>query len=288
MLYLNVGHTGLHNSALPGWLQANRVRAVYLIHDLIPLTHPEFCRTGEAAKHALRMQNALSSATAIIGNSRATLRELAAFARARGLPMPPNRAIWISGQRSLADVRAIRLGRPHFVTVGTIEGRKNHILLLRIWQNLIAEMKENAPALLILGQRGWAAEATWALLDNLAELKGHVRELGSCNDAELAGWVAGAQALLMPSFAEGFGLPIIEALQLGTPVVASDLDVYREIAGDIPAYVDPNDAAAWENAIRILLVDGWERERRKRAMHGYRPPDWPGHFAAVERWLRDL
>ena len=100
--------------------------------------------------------------------------------------------------------------------------------------------------------------------------------------------LGGARALLMPSFAEGFGLPIIEALELGTPVIASDLPVYREIVGDIPTYLDPLDGPSWERAIRAFLQDGGEREHRVRAASGYRAPDWATHFDKVEGWLDTL
>jgi hypothetical protein len=76
-LYLNVGHTGLDEASLPKWIARHRLRAVYLIHDLIPLTHPQFCRPGEDRKHQARMRNVLVSAAGVIGNSQATLDELA-------------------------------------------------------------------------------------------------------------------------------------------------------------------------------------------------------------------
>jgi glycosyltransferase involved in cell wall biosynthesis len=288
MLYLNVGHTGLQDSALPQWISANEVRAVYLIHDLIPITHPQYCRAGEAEKHRMRVENALRSAAAIVANSQSTLDELTAFAASRSGPMAAARAIWISGQRPVADVQPRRFERPHFVTVGTIEGRKNHLLLLRIWRRLIAEMGGEAPILVIIGQRGWQADEVFALLDGADDLKSCVVEVGDADDRELAALTAGARALLMPSFAEGFGLPVIEALQLGTPVVASDLVVYREVVGSIPTYVAPSDEPGWEAAIRELLAGGRERERQMLAVAQYEAPAWSDHFAQLEQWLATL
>lgn len=288
MIYLNVGHTGLHDRGLPGWIAANRCEAIYLVHDLIPITHPQFCRPGEAEKHCVRMKNALASATGIIGNSRATLDELCTFATRHAIPMAPSMAAWISGHQHTAPVRPRRLERPYFLTLGTIEGRKNHILLLQLWQRLIASMGPDTPILLIVGQRGWQAEAATEILGRVADPAGIVRELGHCDDLELQELLAGAEALLMPSFAEGFGLPVIEALQAGTPVIASDLPVYREIVGDIPTYLEPLDLHGWESAIREFLSSSNERSRQKLAMKRFRPPDWAQHFAAVEDWLDEL
>lgn len=288
MLYLNVGHTGLHDSSLAAWVARTGTRAVYFIHDVIPITHPQFCRPGEAAKHRLRMRNALASAAGIVCNSQATCEELGTFASEIDLPMPPHVAAWISGPRLPEKVTPRHLACPHFVTVGTIEARKNHLLLLRIWRSLVADLGSKAPILVVVGQRGWEAEAAEAMLDEPQEFKGHVHELGRCDDEELAGWIVGARALLMPSFVEGFGLPVIEALQLGTPVIASDLPVYRETVGDIPTYVDPLDQSGWEHTIRDYLGVSAERARQVQAMQRYSPPDWQSHFALVEDWLSRL
>ena len=288
MIYLNIGHTGLNEQSLPAWIARNRIRAVYLVHDLIPLTHPEYCRAGEADKHALRMGNALASATGIIGNSQATLTELAAFGHARGMAMPPSVAAWLGGAALPPDIRPPVLPGPYFVTVGTIEGRKNHLLLLQVWQRLVAALGPTAPTLLVIGQRGWEADDTMELLDRLARHDGQVRELGRCDDDALAGWIAGARALLMPSFAEGFGLPVIEALALGTPVIASDLPVFREIAGNIPTYLDPLDEPGWERAVRAFVGEDPDRLRQLALMQGYRAPEWAGHFETVEAWLQSL
>lgn len=288
MTYLNVGHTGLDQNRMLEWIAQNGVRAVYLIHDLIPITHPQYCRPGEPAKHKLRMRHALSSAAGLVCNSEATRDALAEFASELDLSMPPDIVAWISGPRLPEGVVPRTLERPYFVTLGTIEARKNHILLLEIWRSLAATMGNEAPILVIIGQRGWEAETTIAMLDQGQELEGHVRELGRCDDEELAGWLNGARALLMPSFVEGFGLPIIEALQLGTPVIASDLPVYREIVGDIPTYLDPLDGSGWDRAIRNFTGNDRERTRQLRAATRYRAPNWQSHFARVEDWLGRL
>ena len=287
-LYINVGHTGLNEPTLTQWVEGSGVRAIYLIHDLIPLLYPEYCRAGEQAKHQRRMENALRSAHGVIGNSHATIEDMSRFASAHGLPMPPSVAAWIAGPPVPTSVVPRRLDRPHFITVGTIEARKNHSLLLQIWRRLVARDGETAPLLVIVGQRGWEADQATAMLDRAIDLKDHVLELGTCGDEELAALIAGARALLMPSFAEGFGLPISEALELGTPVIASDLGVFREFAGTIPTYIDPLDGPGWEAAILSFTEDGMERQRQLGQIADYRAPDWSSHFEVVETWLRTL
>lgn len=288
MIYLNVGHTALDEASLPSWIAAHRIRAVFFIHDLIPITHPEFCRPAEASKHCSRMTNVLASAAGVIGNSEDSLRQLSRFAGPLGLRMPPSLPAWISGNEVVTDAVRPEVQRPYYLTIGTIEGRKNHRLLLEVWRNLVRDMGPRAPALVIVGQRGWKAEDVFAILDDLQELEGYVLELGACDDRELAGWISGARAVLMPSFAEGFGLPVIEALQLGTPVLASDLPVFREIAGSIPTYLDPNDTAGWNHRILDYLQDSPDRLRQLSQMNAFHAPDWGSHFAAIEGWMAGL
>jgi glycosyltransferase involved in cell wall biosynthesis len=286
-IYLNVGHTGLNSPHLQPWLAKHRLRPVYLVHDLIPLTHPQYCRRGEDVRHRERMANALNSAHGIIANSQDTASELASFAQREALPMPPHTVAWL-GIEEIGQVERQLATGPYFVIVGTIEARKNHLLILDAWAELVARLGQGAPELIIIGQRGWEAEAAIDRLDNLGPLAGKVRELGRCNDAELQGWIAGARALLMPSFVEGFGLPLMEALELGTPVIASDLEVFREIARDVPRYLDPTDNQGWAEAILSLASDGPERQRQKAQLSSFNPPRWSDHFEAVERFLASV
>ena len=287
-LYLNIGHTGLDAPGLPAWLARRRLRPVFLIHDLIPITHPEFCRDGEDLRHKARMRHALSSAHGIIANSRATLDALTAFAASDGLSMPESMVAWLGADEQVDPVPLPPPARPSFVTIGTIEARKNHLLLLHIWERLAARMGPNTPELILVGQRGWEADDVFALLDRSPRLKGHVRELGRCDDATMLATIDQARAVLLPSFIKGFGIPLVEALQRGTPVIASDLPVFHEIAGEIPLYLDPLDGQRWETAICDFLTDSSERQRQLAAIPDFRPHSWDDHFNRVEVWLSEL
>lgn len=288
-LYLNIGHTGLNSPGFRTWCRRADVRPVYLVHDLIPITHPEFCRAGETEKHRGRMRTVLTTAKAVIGNSQITIEELTAFAAEEGLSMPPHVVAWLGHDAPTGGTPDVSLERPTFVIVGTIEGRKNHELLLLVWMRLIDLLGPHTPQLVIIGQRGWEAEPVFDQLDRCAKLREHVVELNRCSDAEIARQLRSARALLFPSIVEGYGLPLVEALGAGVPVIASDLPVFREIAGDRPDYLDPRDEAAWERI--ILDYAGHASERRSaqlRRIESFRPPSWSAHFARVEELLRTL
>jgi glycosyltransferase involved in cell wall biosynthesis len=98
-----------------------------------------------------------------------------------------------------------------------------------------------------------------------------VRELAGLSDGAVAALLDGARALLFPSLAEGFGLPLVEAMARGTPVVCSDLPVCREVAGPAALYLDPRDTAAWASVILRLRDDKGTRVK-------IAPPDWETHF----------
>lgn len=289
-IYLNIGHTGLDSPDLPPWLADHRLKPVFLIHDLIPITHPEYCRAGEDARHRQRMSQALRSASGIIANSEATRVDIAAFARTMNLPMPPCLValLGVDTEARPEEVGPPACERPYFVMVGTIEARKNHLLMLSVWTQLVRQLGDAAAKLVIIGQRGWEAEAAIDMLDNLGLLDGHVVELGRCDDATMHRLLGGAKAMLLPSHVEGFGLPLVEALQQGVPVIASDLPVFQEIAGDIPTYIDPTDPQQWADSIIEYSNDGPERRRQLAALRGFAAPSWRSHFALVDAFLETI
>jgi glycosyltransferase involved in cell wall biosynthesis len=288
-LYLNVGHTGLNSQGFQKWVSGSDVRPIYLVHDLIPITHPQYCRPGEDERHRERMRTVLTTGIGVIGNSQATLEELARFASREGLPMPPSHTAPLGTDPTVSVRNPPANAVSTFVTLGTIEGRKNHLLLLNVWSRLVDRLSTAAPRLLIIGQRGWEAQPVFDLLDNSEKLRGHVFELGHCSDEELATHLASARALLFPSFAEGYGLPMMEALAAGVPMIATDLPVFRELCGDIPTYLNPLDASGWEAAILDYSSPGsTQRAAQCERMKAFRAPTWDEHFGSVETWLRTL
>ena len=288
-LYLNIGHTGLDSTGFRDWVGRAHVRPIYFVHDLIPITHPEFCRRGEAERHRERMRTVLTTATGVIGNSQVTLDELSIFADRERLPKPPMLAAWL-GVDPLPATEAIkRPERATFVVLGTIEGRKNHLMLLRIWSRLVERFGDKSPRLLVIGQRGWEADKVFETLDSNDKLRGHVTEFNDCPDQDLAHHIASACALLFPSLVEGYGLPLVEALNFAVPVIASDLPAFREIAGDAPDYLEARNEAAWEAAIlNYAQENSPARAAQLERIRDFRAPDWTGHFKAVEQWLATL
>jgi len=150
--------------------------------------------------------------------------------------------------------------------VGTLEPRKNVETLLAAWRGL-RRRRHDLPALVLCGRTGWKDEALRRELERGAR-EGWLVQPGYVSNEELAALYRGATLLGFPSLYEGFGLPVLEALAAGTPVVASDLPVLREVAGDAALYAPPHRPDLWAEAIGRLLDDP-ELAGRLRA-HGPR------------------
>ncbi len=175
---------------------------------------------------------------------------------------------------------------PYFVVLGTIEPRKNHLLLLNLWRRLVEEFGQQVPRLVVIGQRGWECEQVVDMLERCEALKGVVVELNGCDDVALATWLHHAQALLFPSFAEGYGIPLVEAMSLGTPVIASDLPVFHELAGDIPEYLDPLDGEGWRKAVlEYTMLGSSLRNAQLVRLAGWQAPEWSAHFEKVDAFM---
>jgi glycosyltransferase involved in cell wall biosynthesis len=166
-----------------------------------------------------------------------------------------------------ADAEIAQPERPYFVSLGTIEPRKNHAFLLDLWQRLPAAGR---PRLLILGRRGWADAALFARIAAAAD----VEERGGLSDTAVAHLLLGARALLFPSLAEGYGLPVLEAAALGTPVICPPHPVFQELLSADAVYLPLSDTYGWLEAVMRLTraAERWPT----RAV-----PAWEDHFKAV-------
>jgi glycosyltransferase involved in cell wall biosynthesis len=282
-VYLLVSHRHLHRqTALATALRRSGAALVPLVHDLIPLEFPEYCRPGEAARHHARVATVAVLADGVVVNSAATGAALAPHVpAATEIHVAPLGVAVPSG-----GIAPEPGGRPYFLCVGTIEPRKNHLLLLHLWRRLVALSGDAAPRLLIVGARGWENENVLDLLDRCPALRGYVEELGTVPDRRLTALMRGARALLMPSFAEGFGLPVAEGLAHGTPVLCSDLPALREAGGAVPEYLDPLDTPAWHAAVLDYAADpSPRREAQIARLPGWQASTWDAHVASVLRFV---
>jgi len=291
-IYLHTSHLRLDRPGRFDWLYARPdIRPVFFVHDLIPISHPEYGREGEARRHALRMETVARHAAHVLVNSSDVGKRFSDYVAGRGLARPAVTVAPLGVEPAFSQREGAppSVDRPTFLACGTIEPRKNHLLLLHIWRALGERLGERTPRLLLIGRRGWEIENVVDLLDRAPAIREHVVEVTGLGTQGLARLMRGATALLMPSFIEGYGLPVVEAAASGLPVVASDIAVHREIAAGFGHFLDPLDGPGWADAVVALAEPGSTlRADLARRLDGYGPPSWEAHFERADAALGAL
>jgi glycosyltransferase involved in cell wall biosynthesis len=214
------------------------------IHDLVPLRFPEWVQGRTLRMHRQKYRNAARTCDLVFANSAFTKNEVVEL-----LDVPEERvrvALPGADERFSPEGGRVDLGRPYILTVATLEPRKNLGVLVEAHRLLGgADL-----ALVLVGAEGWGAQPE---LDH----SGVVR-LGFVDDDELARLYRGAAVFAYPSRFEGFGLPILEAMASGVPVVASAHESMDEACGDAAVRADPESADAFARALEEAVADRGE------------------------------
>lgn len=233
---------------------------VVTVHDLAVLRHPEYFGWQKRWLSARALPGVARGARAVITVSEHSKREIE-----DRLHLPSEQIHVIHPAAGPVFAEALDLGRaratrerhglhrPYLLTVGNLEPRKNLARLLVAFDRLIATTAL-PHELVVVGARGWRESEILRTFEQLAE-RGRVRWLDYVPLADLPALYAAADAVPFVSLYEGFGVPMIEAMHCGAPVVASDLSVLREIAGDAACFVDPHSPDAIAAGLSRVLED---------------------------------
>jgi len=288
-VYLNTGQITIAVPQLLTWLGSRKdVKPIFMLHDAIPIEHPEYCSPRSSRLHAQMIANTARHAAGLIitteaaGESirRALIRlqraDLAMVAAPLPVPLP-----FLKPTAPDPDLRNIAF----FVVTGAIEPRKNHLLLLNVWRQLLRKHGPASPKLVVVGARQRTSDAVIEMLDRCQIIRHHIVEIGGLSTPALRQLLASARALLMPSFAEGFGIPIIEALALGTPVIASDLPAHREAGGSCVTYLSARNELGWLDAIRDHASGDLAGSPVRKRAQLYRPWTSMEYFRRVEPFI---
>jgi glycosyltransferase involved in cell wall biosynthesis len=285
-VYLNVGHNNFTDRVIAAFKQGLQAQISVLLHDTIPLDLPKFQRPKTVDKFRSFLKRVSQSADLVICNSEVTEQDAIRFMEIWG--RVPVTIVAHSGTiPTIPDLRELPVGlgihEPFFLTIGTIEPRKNHAFLLDLWEKMEREHPAGkVPQLVICGSRGWNNEQVFQRLDKTPMRGKQIIEVPGLSDAAIAALMARTSGVLFPSFAEGYGLPAVEAVAAGAPLVCNDLPVFREILDDIPIYAPVSDSYLWSTTIMGLA----KGNRAEKATGGgtditYQVPSWAAHFNAV-------
>ncbi len=242
---------------------------VVTIFDLSVLLYPQWHPAERVKAHEATYKRGVALADHVIVGTEAVRAEAQ-----RHLGLAPDRVTamlcGVSPQfrpQSPEAIEAIRakhnLPSRYTLYVGTIEPRKNIAMLLGAFCDLPAELREACP-LVLAGGWGWKADAERELFESEARHRG-VIHIGYVPDDDLPALYAGADALLYPSFYEGFGMPPVEAMACGTAAVTSTADAVREVVGRHAMTLDPNDVEGWRDVLaRIAREPEFLDDYRRR------------------------
>jgi glycosyltransferase involved in cell wall biosynthesis len=277
------------------------VRVAVLIYDIIPVRRPEWCDRQHAEVFRLWIDSMLPLCDRILSISRASADEVLDYARLQNLTLrdtihPIPIGTGFAPSRTLDELLPVempeisRLPKPgsYVLFVSTIEARKNHALLFRVWRNLLEQMPaEKVPTLVFAGRVGWLVQDLMQQLRNTNFLNGKIVLVEHPNDDELVALYRGCRFTLFPSFYEGWGLPVTESLALGKPCVISNRTSLPEAGGSLARYFDPEDVADALRVIRATIEDeeglaAWEA----RVAREFRRVPWEASAHEVMRHLQ--
>ena len=283
-------------------LKQSGMGVVAVVYDLIPLSHPQFCDEGlvKVFDHwfdwvARTADGYIAISQTIAAEVRADIHrrlgekgesgESAARQRWYG-HFPLGSELDLSQQAARPRAALRRLfdsQRPVYLMVSTIEPRKNHAYLLDAFEILWRDMPQTRASLCIVGRIGWKCAPLIARIRSHPELGRRLFMFNDLDDSELEYSYRHSRALVFPSFVEGFGLPLVEAMQRGLPAMASDIAVFREIGAEFLAYFRLDDPASLARQIEEFETCGQFPARRP-----VREWSWPGWAASTQTLIERI
>lgn len=240
------------------------VKTVVTVHDLVFRNYPRTISLAKKLYYKPIFARSIKKAQRVITVSESVQRDLEAW-----LNLQPSKVISVpeaagtefiekpANCKIKQTLRKLRVDYPYLLTVGTLEPRKNLLLLVSAFNSLKRESSLQHK-LVIVGKVGWHK-----VDDRLRKLVHDSKDIvltGYVEQSDLPAMYSAADLFLFPSLYEGFGLPLLEAFACGVPVIASDIAAHREVADNAALFVAPSDVDEWKDAILKLLDDGVRRK----------------------------
>jgi glycosyltransferase involved in cell wall biosynthesis len=262
-----------------------------LVHDLIPIEYESLVEERHVAQFRNWLEEVLPLADVVLTTSKHSRNALTTFAREAGVPLPRLEVVepgsGLNNQLTSGELAKVSFPQPYVLFVSTIEIRKNHRLLVRIWRRLLERHGPQAvPSLIFAGQIGWLVDDLLADLVSSEYLGGKVVLMPGLSDVELRQAYRSSLFTVFPSLCEGWGLPIAESLMHGKFCVASNRTSIPEVGGDLVDYFDPaNEDDVLAKIERLLLDPDYLQAREARLKAEYRPRSWADCVHALIGYL---
>jgi len=257
------------NYEIPLW---RRRHTVVTVHDLSSLLYPKLHRKPLARRMRVRLPLAVKIARAVITPTEAVRHELCSHLKVKpkkvtAIHEAPRECFRpVSPEESLGARTQFGVEDDFLLFVGTLEPRKNLLTLLKAFVEVLRDARFR-PQLIVAGGEGWLMDDTFAFA-HAAGIADRVKLIGYVNDDELRALYSSCRAFIYPSLYEGFGLPPLEAMACGAPVIASRIGALAETIGDAAMLIDPLDVPS----LAAAITDVCENENQRKKLIAAGPP----------------
>lgn len=246
---------------------------VVTVHDLAIYKHPEWFPDGQGFSVKVTVPKSVARAKKIIAVSKSTKEDLKEVfdipgSAVRVVHEGVEPTVDYSEKRIRGLLDEMRIGKPYVFFVGTVEPRKNLKALIKGFDAMMEKRHKFSPrmSLVIAGGKGWKYEPVFEAMKK-ARFAHNIRYVGYVSAEQKHALMQGASCFAFPSLYEGFGLPVLEAMQAGTPVLTSNVSSLPEVAGDAAEYVSPEDVDSIAKGLdRVLFGRGVSK---KLVANGY-------------------
>lgn len=278
----NVWNSWLKRSVFYPRLREQRVNIVTFIYDTIPITHPQFFYVNTLMGFIHFIGAALENSDRIITYSQANVDSINEFSRRLGTGKKDIRIIPLGSDfiKPVSDgevecqiserIRTVCQSR-YLLMLGTMEPRKNHTLVLDALDNGLVDLDVNV---IFAGRWGWNFNALRGRIEKHPLYNDKLFVFQGPDDDTVNYLYENAYAVVFPSLAEGYGLPIIEALQHNTPVIASDIPVFHEVGGNYIDYFDPGNPADFTRCVADILTDPEKYSAKRELIRNFKLTKW--------------
>lgn len=253
----SVWNSAFNRSLLYPMLKKYGVKIAVYVYDIIPITEPQFCHEETIFRFLSYAGAFLQHADIVITSTKSTLDEVYKLANRLGTKRMKGSYSWLGSdfnsckqdESETIENKVKQVSESKYILcVGTIEPRKNHAFLLDVFEEELFEKNIN---LVFAGKMGWNVEELAERIKNHKYLNQKLFYFNGLNDASIAYLYESALMLAFPTYNEGFGLPIVESLERGTPVIASDIPVLREVGKEYCEYFKLNDKRAFADKVML-------------------------------------
>lgn len=258
----------------------SRVRRITVIHDLTPLLFPHYHPLLGGLLQRLFLKRILQKTDLILAVSRHTAHDLAQvfpFTKGKTTVIYPGRDLFFQPEFSAEVLQKRKIGAPYFLCVGTIEPRKNLLLLLKVYQEFRVR-HEDRILLLFVGGKGWKYQVFYEQLA-AHPFKEDIYLTGYVEKQELPALYTNALATIYPSYYEGFGLPVLEAMACGGVVISSNQTSLPEVGGEAALYFHPeNEEALLNHMLTITRSEVLRKKKRNQSLNQAEAFSWEAYW----------